>query len=771
MVILSSPFEQTIFDMFHYPLQNYERVMRNGKCVGIVKKRNKKYKNRREDSLVEDSSVREDDKMIKGVRIGSSQQLSGINSQSQSNESDINPLPNTQQEPNPEPNSTNGGILELLLSTLQAENLRANATDKTPDSLQISDLLVVKNRIHEVVCHLGQGTLTAQAAIRELVDLAIDVDNATEGKIVSEKSGHDKKYIIKVIYDVMGKLGSGTATVSEVITQLIGLATRLSAPPPKVTPPTMNTSPATKPEATKPKTVEPANPPGPVGPSQTKEDGGKTNGAAQELDLTGGKGGGKKKPTRQAAEGGEGTVTSTVPAKTDAPNSSAAGKKKKDDMKGVNSAIPNKKDIPAASGTADVAISSVKTKTEVIKPPSIPTAPPNAEAADVQRVFELKINVNLQEETSHPSQGVNGRGVDGIILPTTAQSLFSAAAPAEQSRGNEQATQPTKSCEFADRGLAESHARVPVQPTQQAGKVWSVDQYGQYYSTGPQAPSTFPIQPYPPGYVNSDLAVDSQASFPTHRTQQAGEIGSPREFGYQYVAESQTPFPAHQTRQAGQLWSVNEIGQYYPTESQYPSTFPLQQDQQDSVNGTPAMQNRETSENTRKPYRSQVPFTDQYGRTTETNPNHPQRPTNEDFPYAYSTTPAYSAPRKPRLQSSLPGQYSPGSPSDSAGSLSSSESTVADWKSTRETKDRAEREERGGHCSRHSSSDRDRSDRAGPRLEEFKPRRGEDEGGRDKWRTGTGRKTHQPSPSRQEAQQSSWTSYLPSWPSNVPLRD
>lgn len=743
--------------------------------MGMVKRSNKKYRNTRENSLVKNSSVRKDDKIINGVSIGSSQHLSGINSQSQSNKSDINPLPNTQQEPNPEPNSTNDGILELLVSTLQGENLRANATDKTLDSLLISDLLVVKSRIHEVVCHLGQGTLTAQAAIRKLVDLAIDVDNATEGAILFEKSGHDKKYIIEVIYDVMSKLGSGNATVSEVITQLIGLATRLSAPPPKVTPPTMNTTPATKPEAAKPKNVEPTNTPGPVGPSQTKEDGSKTNGAAQELDLTGGKGGGKKKPTRQAAEGGEGNVTSTVPGKTDAPISSAAGEKKKDDMKGVNSAIPNKKDVPAASGAADAAISSVKTKTEVIKPPSIPTAPPNAEAADVQRVFELKINVNLQEKTSHPSKVVNGRGGDGIILPITAQSLFSAAAPAEQSGGNEQATQPTKSREFTDRRLTESHARVPVQPTQQAGKVWSVDQYGQYYSTGPQAPSTFPIRPYPPGYVNSDLAVDSQASFPTHRTQQAGEIGSPREFGYHYVAESQTPFPAHQAQQAGRLWSVNEFGQYYPTESQYPSTFPLQQDQHDSVNSAPAMQNRETPENTRKPYRSQVPFTDQYGRTTETNPNHPQRPNNEDSSYAYSTTPAYSAPRKPRLQSSPPGQYSPGSPLNSAGSLSYSESTVADWKTTRETprkpKDRAEREERGGHYSRHSRSDRDRSDRAGPLLEEFEPRQEEDERGRDKSRTGTGRKNHQSSSSQQGAQQSSWTSYLPSWRSTVPLRD
>ena len=747
--------------------------MRNGKCVGVVRRSNR---NTREDSLVKNSSVHKDDRMIKGVRIGSSQHLSGKNNQSQSSESDINPLPNTPKEPNPEPNSTYGGILELLVSTLQGENLRANATNKTLDSIQISDLLVVKSRIHEVVCHLGQGTLTAQAAIRKLVDLAIDVDNATAGTILCEKSGHDKKYIIEVIYNVTGKLGSGTATVSEVITQLIGLTTWLSTPPPKVTPPTMNPTPATKPEATKPKTAEPTKPPGPVGPSQTKEDGGKTDGAAQELDLTSGKGGGKKKPTRQGAEGEEGNVTSTVPSKTDAPISSTAGEKKKDEMKGVTSAIPNKKDAPAASGAAAAAISSVTTKTEVIKPPSIPTDPPNAEAADVQRVFELKINVNLEKENSHASQVVNGRGGDGIILPITAQSLFSAATPSEQSGGNEQATKPTKSREFTDRGLAESHARVPVQLTQQAGKVWSVDQHGQYYSTGPQAPFTFPIQPYPPGYVNSPLAVDSQASFPTHRTQQTGEIGNPREFGYHYVAESQTPFPLHQTQQAGKLWSVNEFGQYYPTESQYSCTFPLQQDQQDFVNGAPpAMQNRETSENTRKPYRLQVPFTDQYGRPTETNPNHPQRPTNEGSSYAYSTTPAHSTPRKPRLQSSPPGQYSSGSLSDSSGRLYSSESTVADWKYTRETprkpKDRAEREERGERYSRQSRSDRDRSDKAGPGLEEFKPRREEDERGRDKSRTGTGRKTHQSSSSGQGAQQSLWTSYLPSWHSTAPLRD
>lgn len=748
--------------------------MRNGKCVGVVRRSNR---NKQKDSLVKNSSVHKDDKMIKDASVRRSQNLSGKNNQSQSSESEINQSPNTKQEPNPKPNSTYDGILELLVSTVQSENLHFNATDKTPDS-QISDLLVVKSRIHEVVCHLGQGILTTQAAIRKLVDLAIDVDNATAGTILSEKSGHDKKYIIEWIYDVTGKLGSGTATVSEVITQLIGLTTWLSAPPPKVAPPTMNTTPATKPEGTKPKTPEPTKPAGPVGLCQTKEDSSKTNGAAQELDPTSGKGGGKKKPTREEAEGGEGNVTSTVPGKTDALVSSTAGekKKKKDEMKVVTSTIANKKDVPAASGAAAAAISSVTTKTEFIEPPSIPTAAPNAEAADVQRVFELKINVNLEKENSHASQVVNGRGGDGMILPITAQSLSSAATPAEKSTGNEQATKPMKSREFTDRGLAELHARVPVQPTQQAGNVWSVDEHGQYYSTGPQGRFIFPIQPYPPGYFNSASAIDSQASFPTHRTQQAGEKGSPREFGYHYVAESQAPFPLHQTQQAGRLWSVNEFGQYFPTESQYSCTFPHQQDQQDFVNGAPpAMQNRETPENTRKPYRLQVPFTNRYEHTTEKNPNHPQRPTNEGFSYAYSTTPTHSTPRKPGLQSYLPRQYSPGSPSDSSESLSSSESTVADWRYSRETprkpKDRAGREERGGSYSRQSRSDRDKSDKAGPGLEEYKPRRVENERGRDKSRTETGRKTHQSSSTSQGAQQSSWASYLPSWRSTAPLGD
>lgn len=789
-----------------FPYRKPSRIMRNGRCVGVVTKSPKDLSNIGQGILVKNGSVRDKDGGTpKSVIIGSSRLLS---SDSQPGKSDNSPIANPQckietesisdqltlvEKELPEPRSATNDDLKKELSTLKQnfKKLHANVTNKTPDSLHISDLGAVKSRIYDMVCHLGQETLTAQDAIRRLLDLAFDIENntlATEGTLPSEGSGHAKKDVIKVIYEVVGKLGLGTVKISEVITQLIGLTTQLSNPPPKITLPTVNPTPATKPEATKTKNSEPTNAPGPVktdiGATDTKDGGNRPDGTAQELDLTGGKGKGKKKPTHQGADGGEGDVVS---GKTDPPKPS----EEKDDKKSATYTVPNKKDdkkgankdVPVSGGDADnkpltAALSPVTPKTGAVEP--TPMVASKAEDADAQRGVLVRIvPVNLQQgETSLGSQ------------PTNAP-LLAAAAPTNQSRGNEQAPQPIhpqpapqvietrksreitdhrpaesqapplaqqtpqpgergNSQEFSQRNFAEPQTQFSAQRPEQVGKVWAVDGYGRYYLTNPQAPFTSPIQPNPQGYVIGASAFGSQAPFPPQQTQNSGQIGNPHEFEYDHVGGWKTPFPAQQTQQAGKPWGVGGFGLYYATE---PQALPTSQTQPypRGFDGTPAMQNSETSESTWKPYQPQAQFTDKHTRIAEMALHHSQIPTDERSSYTYPTPPSAYSTHRDQGPSSLPqGRYSQEVLSDSSEDSFSPEPAPVDWNCTREThhkgkdrvehsprypretyrkpKDRAGPGERGGHHTQHSRperSDRDKSDRVSPRLEEFKPSQGQ----------------------------------------------
>lgn len=809
-------------------------LIKNGKCVGVIKKTHKKESTDMQIANLNPNGLNnsKSQDLLKNVETKNSQYLASKQNKSQSSKPKINPKVNPQPflsqpkgveiKPHLEPSVIDDDSRKSLSNHQQEFEKQVSInttliTKKLLGNIQISDLVVVKDEIYDVVRDLGQETLSAQDAIRKLVGLAIGVSNntlTTEKKLPEEESGHEKKYFINEIWNLTGKLCSGTATVPEVINQLIRLATRLSAPPPKATS-TVNPTSATKPGVINPENTELTKSAKPVpkgtGATGSKEDGKKIDGAGKKLDLTGGKGKEKEKPTNQGGEsetivpGKPDELTPNVAGekkdvkkgttadltKPDAPIQIVAGEKK-DDMKAVPPADSNKKDVLVGSGVVEHKTQG--NKTNAVNPPQTLTIRTKAEDADLQRgVIELNIHVNAQEgKTGSASQPVNGRADNEMIFPTTAQSLFPAAALTKQNGGNGQAQEPTqaqpalggaetrKSPEVMSDRLAESQAQLQAQqqvshtgekrhghesghrnvaesqiplpgyPTQQASQPRSIGEYGRYNSTEPQAPFRFPIQRHLQDYVNGASTIKPQAPPPLQKMQQADEMGDLRELGYHYVAESQNPFPPQRIPQAGNRGSIDKFGQPYPMEPQTSSMFPrIQPHRQGFVNGAPAMQNREPSESTRQPYQSQVPFTNPpYDRNTKSAPYQAQQPSNEDPLHMYFTPTAVPTPREPYLQSLSSRRYRQQRLPDSPRSSSSSESTLAD-----------EPEELGGRYTRHpirQNSDLDRRYKARPRRENCLPRL-------DRSRTEpvTSRNPHQSSSSRQEAQKGSRTNSLP----------
>ncbi|MCJ1346859.1 hypothetical protein MMC31_005078 [Peltigera leucophlebia] len=743
-------------------------IFRNGKCKGVVKKFEKK------DTSNSGGSE-------------NSQHLSSKIKRSESIKPNTNPIANTKPTPdqpsrmvtksNSEPKPIDNNFLNAPKQ--EAKGLNASTEDKTQDSFPTLDLSVVKIKLHDVICRLGQETLSAQKAIPILVVLAIGVNNnklATEGTLPSEESGNNKQYVIEVIYDVVGKLGSRTPNVSEVITQLFGLTTRLSAPPIKSPPTKISTkipTPETKDEIIKPKDEELAKATD-TSATGKKEDVDKTDGIAQESDLTGGKGKGKKKPTR-VKEGEHATPsnpaqdkageekddkTGVTPAATDKPDKpiqSIVEKKKndkpdkpnqpiveekkndkkgatlavQDDEKGDTSAVPTKENVLTGSGApknkplaSTTARSPSKTDTELVKPAPHLTVKSKAEDG----VLELKVKRN-------------GWGGGEMILPPTAQSLFSASAPANQDGGEGQAPQPShaqsalggpgtgnygegpndrlanlqarlrlgqRKTQVGETGNSHhgfEHRNIAVSPILQAEQFRRIGENGQKFSSGPQSPSMFSNQPHLHTYISGASASESQAPYQPQQTL-AREISNPHEFGYHHVAKSQAPFPPQDTWQFGAIDDTRGLGYQIGSESQYPSPpqqtpqagkprgfeglgssyttrpqgtsmFPIQQSQQGSFNGAPAMHSRETLGSTGTQYRPQVPINDRYDRMTETTPHQARRSSNDRSPYAHSTLPAYSN-FEPGFQSLPQGRTSPEIAPDSPESASSSESILLD---------------------------------------------------------------------------------------------
>lgn len=772
----------------------------------------------------------------------------------------------------------------------------------TLDTFQNLDLTVVKYRIYDVVNDLGKNTISVYDTVLNLVKLAIAVEKnqlATKDPLPSEDSEHNKKYVVKMIFDVSAALGSGTATVSETIGKLIELTTWLSNPSSKVTP--VKLTPTNEPEAPKGKIPDPAKAPGPV---PTDADAADTKGnclkpdvAAQNSEQFVGKEKRKKRLTHQGAEGGEGNVTPTVSGKTGASIASVADEKKngkegvsptvrnrKDGKEDVTPAVPNKndgkesvtpaisnkEDVPVVSGAAESKLPAVTapllpvtTVTEVLKLPNSKVAAKVAakmEDANLERgVLELNLRMNLQGgETSPTSQSVN-RGIgEGMILPTKTNSPFSTAAPGVQSRGNKQARQHTQAQQplqgtetrksrdpVTYQIFNESQNLPPAQQTPRVGETQNVRESG--YLNFAESQTQFPGQPTPqigkPGNSHEFRYLNvgkPQTRFSGQQFSQANEKENSRKFGYYDGVETQNQVPPQRTQQDGEPGGVDEHSRYYSTMSHDPSLFPIQLPPQGYINGASALQNRETLESTQKPYLS-VPLTNIYGGIPGSNSHHPQPlnnvyggipgsdshhpkpltnmhgsipdsdshnrqiPTSERYPYSDPAIPAYSSPHKlTRLHLTPPGSYCQDDLLDRSGSSSSSESTVVDGKSARDThrgpNDRDGLNNRGVHSilrSRHERPDCHESDRISSsredsygkdhlrersyqerrrrevshwkephegNVEESQPRqdkRGTSPAHSEELQTITSRSPHQSSSSRPGAQQSFWASYNP----------
>ena len=758
---------------------------------------------------------------------------------------------NSKIKRDPKPKTTNENEPQIPIHKLQQESVEIRAdeasnilgndlsTNKVPaekltsDNFQNSDLTVVKHRIYDVVNDLGKNTLSVHDTVLNLVKLAIAVENiqlATKDPLPSEDSGHNKKYVVKMIFDVSAALGLGTATVSETIGKLIELATWISNPPPKVTPVKLTRT--NKPEAPKGKSPDPATVPGPVptdaDATDTKGNCLKTDGAAQNSDQLVGKKKGKKRPTHQGAKDDAGNVTPAVSGKTGASIASVTDEEKdgkegvsptvpnkkdgkedvtpavpnkkdgkegvsptvpnkkdgkedvtpavpikKDGRESVTPAISNKKDVPVVSGAAESKLPAVTapllpvtTVTEVVKLPNSKVAAKVAakmEDANVQRdLLELNLRMNLQgSEMSPTSQAVNREIGEGMTLPTTTNSLFSAAAPAVQSGENKQAPQHTQAQQPLQDAetrksrdpdtyqiFNESQDRPPAQQTPRVGETRNVRE--SRYLNFAESQTQFPGQPMPQigktrnshefRYLN---VAEPQTRFSSQQFSQANEKQNFREFGYYRGVETQNQVPPQRTQQDGEVGGVDEYSRYYSTMSHDPSLFPIQPPPQGYINGASALQNRETLESIQKPYLSvplanmyggipgsdshhSQPLTNMYGGIPGSDSHHPQIPTNERYPYSDPALPAYSSPHKlTRLHLNLPGSYYQDDLLDSSGSFSSSESTAADCKPARDThqgpNDRDGLNNRGVHdtiLSRHERPDRHESDKVSSCREE-----------------------------------------------------
>lgn len=644
------------------------------------------------------------------------------------------------------------------------------------ENLKNPDLIVV-HRIYDVVSDLGKTTLPVHETVLELIGLAIAIDKdqlATKKTLNSEESGHDKKYVVKTIYDISAALGSRTATVSETISKLIELAHRLSSPPPEVAPAKVNDPKKEKKETPDPAKVPGSDPTG-AGATDTTGDGLKGDSAAKNSGPSPDKGNGKQAPSNQGAEGSRVKVTLAAPGKG-APADSVADEKK--DRK--EDAVPGKTSAPAENiaekkkdGKEDVKpAEGIKYKKEVAE------VAVKVEDSKLQQQFlELKLRMNLEGgETSPKTQLVNENIGNRTLLQTIAKSLSSAAAPAKQSREDEQASQSTQlqqglqSLEIRPgvtyQGFTESQTR----PTQQIPRVGETPNhhesenfnfansqtqypgqprpeigergipYGFRYRNDGEPQTQILGQPRPQigetgnphgcGYRNvgerqTQFQIgetgnhpefvyrnvpQQQNQFPLQQFSQVNETYNPREFRPYTGAESQNLISPQRTQQAGEFGRVEEYSRYHPP-------LPIQQAY---VNGTSTMPDRD-----KKSYLS-VPLGDTSGGISGPPSYQSQNAADRRHSYVDSAPPVNSSPRRlARPQSNLPGSYYEDDLSDSSGSFPSSDSTAAEWEYTRDTgRERGDQDglnNRGGHDKRRPRHERTgchRCDRASSRREE-----------------------------------------------------
>lgn len=128
------------------------------------------------------------------------------------------------------------------------------------DNLQNSEVEVVKEKLWDQLCCLGKNAVKVQETIKALMELAMAINDnkllCTDEKLTAEGSGHNRKYVVTTIYEVLAALGSRSSDELETSTKLFNLTIWLSSrPPPK--------APATESKAPKSKVLDPAKFSGP----------------------------------------------------------------------------------------------------------------------------------------------------------------------------------------------------------------------------------------------------------------------------------------------------------------------------------------------------------------------------------------------------------------------------------------------------------------------------------------------------------------------------
>ena len=466
----------------------------------------------------------------------------------------------------------------------------------TSDNLQNSDLKVVKHKIYDVVSCLGKNTVPVQETIRELMNLAMAIDNnqlGTSEIFTPEGSGHNKKYVVKTIYDVLSALGSGSATETETIGKLFNLATWLSSPPPKAT--------ATETKAPKDKDLDPAKASGPkptdADKTNIKNDGVENDGATPKS----GKGKGKKKPNERGAEDSEVKVAPEDPDKEAPPASGGDekkdGKEKKDGNEGVTPANPGKEGIkpdltgktgasatgvaggegavPIASGDADTA-----PKTEAPKPLPIPEVP----AQQALQSSETRPEVMNQRFTQLEAQPPTNQTLRGGETDYRREVEYLNFAQSQtQSQGQPtprigEAGEAGNHHNFRYLNVSQPQTQISGQPTPQ------IRQTGNHHVFQPQ--TQFPGQQGQPALQIGEMGnlpefgyrniSQTQTQFSGQPTPQIGEPGNHREFGYRNIPQAQTQFPGKPTPQIGEPGNHREFG-YVNVLPQQQTQFPRQQ--------------------------------------------------------------------------------------------------------------------------------------------------------------------------------------------------
>lgn len=118
------------------------------------------------------------------------------------------------------------------------------------DNIQNSEVEVVKEKLWDQLCSLGKNAVQVQQTIKALMELAMAINDnkllCTDQTLTDEGSGHNRKYVVTTIYEVLAALGSRSSDELETSTKLFNLTIWLSSRPPPKSPATENKAPKSK---------------------------------------------------------------------------------------------------------------------------------------------------------------------------------------------------------------------------------------------------------------------------------------------------------------------------------------------------------------------------------------------------------------------------------------------------------------------------------------------------------------------------------------------